>query len=487
MRVEQLAVAERVRVGDQRARVAVFTERERGDAARQRVEQVDAGRAGRREVAFLGVVRPLAIADAIDQLGDQPVEVGVALAVRVRRHVDRHAVDEGREVGAVVEVEAAQVVLVRLAVAAVLRHDHAGHELEHLGRPQGRPALDQLRGHGAGAGRVGAADGVEIVAAHLRRRQLLRCARVGDRGRGRCRRRGRLGQRRRRRGAGGRSGGGEQRSDDEREAGATGAHAAVTQRRSAQMRCAPDESSTRSLRLVALDLEHLAPAASMRTAVSLPPQTQPVSSAEQVGAVDQAERRPVAERDRRACACVAPGASNHGEKPGGAASAPSLVRELERAVGGDEAGARQRVEGEAQARVAARAIRSSAAARCRTSPPGTRAAAARAARALELAGERERRAPGPTAARRRRAASASPARERPCGAGAPSRARPRGRARRGCRRACRCGGAAARRRPRRAGASRGCRARRSRRRRGRAAGAGCASDAGPRLTRSPST
>jgi hypothetical protein len=64
--------------------------------------------------------------------------------VRVRRHVDRHAVDPGREVGAVVEVEAAQVVLVGLAVAAVLRDDDAGNEFEHLGGPQRRPALDQL-------------------------------------------------------------------------------------------------------------------------------------------------------------------------------------------------------------------------------------------------------------------------------------------------------------------------------------------------------
>ena len=41
-----------------------------------------------------------------------------------------------------VEVEAAQKVLVRLPRAAVLRDDHAGHELEHVGRPQRRPRLD---------------------------------------------------------------------------------------------------------------------------------------------------------------------------------------------------------------------------------------------------------------------------------------------------------------------------------------------------------
>ena len=76
---------------------------------------------------------------AVDELGDQEVDVGVALAVGVRRHVDRHAVHVGREVGAVVEVEAAQEVLVGLAVAAVLRDDQPGHDLEHFaGRRIGR-------------------------------------------------------------------------------------------------------------------------------------------------------------------------------------------------------------------------------------------------------------------------------------------------------------------------------------------------------------
>ena len=173
-RVEQLAAADRVRVRDEGAGVAVLADRRRDDAARQAVEEADACRAGRCEVALLGVVRSLAIADAIDELRDQPVQVRVALAVRMRRHVDRHAVDPGREVGAVVEVEAAQVVLVGFPVAAVLRHDDAGDELQHLRGPKRRPALDQLRRDRAGARGVGAADRVDVVAVDLHRRQCLR-------------------------------------------------------------------------------------------------------------------------------------------------------------------------------------------------------------------------------------------------------------------------------------------------------------------------
>ena len=63
----------------------------------------------------------------------------------VRRHVDRHAVDACREVGAVVEVEAAQEVLVGLAVARVLRDDHAGRRFQEFAGP-GVGLLDDALG-----------------------------------------------------------------------------------------------------------------------------------------------------------------------------------------------------------------------------------------------------------------------------------------------------------------------------------------------------
>jgi len=62
--------------------------------------------------------------------------------VRVRDHVDRHSVDPGREVRAVVEIEAAQEHLIRFAGAAVLRDDHAGHGLEDLAGAHARAGVE---------------------------------------------------------------------------------------------------------------------------------------------------------------------------------------------------------------------------------------------------------------------------------------------------------------------------------------------------------
>ena len=101
---------------------------------------------------------PLRELHAADQLGNQEVEIRVALAVRVRRHVHRHAGDRGGEVGAVIEIEAAQEVLVRLALAAVLRDDDAGHGLQHFARRASADAPRAARGDRALAGRLRDAD-----------------------------------------------------------------------------------------------------------------------------------------------------------------------------------------------------------------------------------------------------------------------------------------------------------------------------------------
>ena len=47
-----------------------------------------------------------------DQLGDHKIEIGKALTVRVGAHVDRHLVERDVDIGAVIEVEAAQEILV---------------------------------------------------------------------------------------------------------------------------------------------------------------------------------------------------------------------------------------------------------------------------------------------------------------------------------------------------------------------------------------
>ena len=76
------------------------------------------------------------------------------MAVTVRRHVHRHACDRGREVGAVIEVEAAQVVLVGLAFAAVLADDDARDRFENFAGSHDWTRLELTRGDRALAGRL---------------------------------------------------------------------------------------------------------------------------------------------------------------------------------------------------------------------------------------------------------------------------------------------------------------------------------------------
>ena len=107
-----------------------------------------------REVALVGIVRSLAVMNMVDELGDEEIEVGVALAVRMARQVDRHAVDVHGEVSPVIKIEAAQEVLVRFAAAAVLRDDHARDGFQDVRGTHDRSAFDAFRVDVAFAGRV---------------------------------------------------------------------------------------------------------------------------------------------------------------------------------------------------------------------------------------------------------------------------------------------------------------------------------------------
>ncbi|MPM96483.1 hypothetical protein SDC9_143646 [bioreactor metagenome] len=79
----------------------------------------------------------------------------------MRRHVDRHAADRGGEIGTVIEVEAAQEVLVGLAVAGMLRHDQAGHHLQRLAGAQDGHGSQTLAGNQTLA--AGCGDALEIL------------------------------------------------------------------------------------------------------------------------------------------------------------------------------------------------------------------------------------------------------------------------------------------------------------------------------------
>ena len=119
----------------------------------------------------------------------------------VAGHVHRQAVDAGGEVGAMVEVEAAQEVLVGLAVTRVLGDDDPRHEFQHLARAQRGAGGQQFGTDHALRRGVGTAHAVVVVAAG----DLDLGGGGGRRGRGRCglrQQRAGRGQQRRQRGGG---------------------------------------------------------------------------------------------------------------------------------------------------------------------------------------------------------------------------------------------------------------------------------------------
>ena len=70
------------------------------------------------------------------------------------RHVDGHAVDLDGQIGAVVEIEAAQKILVGFALAGMLGDDQPGHGLQRLAGPQEGNGIHfrAADAHGAGGG-----------------------------------------------------------------------------------------------------------------------------------------------------------------------------------------------------------------------------------------------------------------------------------------------------------------------------------------------
>jgi hypothetical protein len=80
-----------------------------------------------------------------------------------------HAVGPQREVGAVIEVVSAQEILIRLAVAAVLRDDHPGDQLHQLARAQQGAGFDAFIGYRTFAGGIRSADAGLVVSDDFRR------------------------------------------------------------------------------------------------------------------------------------------------------------------------------------------------------------------------------------------------------------------------------------------------------------------------------
>ena len=162
-RREQGPVAHPRRDREERPPVAVLAQLGLEDRPLEHVEVAHRDGTRRGEVALPRVVGALLELDRAHELGNHEVEVGIALAVAVRREVDRQARDGEREVGAVVDVEAAHVVLVGLPLAAVLADDHARHPFREIARA-GQRTVGQLRaGHDSARGGAGDSDQLGVA------------------------------------------------------------------------------------------------------------------------------------------------------------------------------------------------------------------------------------------------------------------------------------------------------------------------------------
>ena len=85
--------------------------------------------------------------------------------------VDQHAVDRGAQVGAMVQVKAAQVKLVRLALTAVLTHHQTGHRFQQLAGPVDSARVQLTLRHNAFVGRARIAQQAVARALYLHRGQ----------------------------------------------------------------------------------------------------------------------------------------------------------------------------------------------------------------------------------------------------------------------------------------------------------------------------
>ncbi len=182
--VKQIARTELLRDAEHAALIAIHAAFHRDEVLRQRLVKHQMGRSGRTVIAHVRVIRAFLVIQPLHEFRDDGVHVGVTLAMRVRRQIERHVVEENGEVRAVIEIEAAQEILVRLSAAGVLRDDDAGNGFQNFARAQNGTFLNLCRAHRSLCGRIGDANQAILSACDDRFRQTHRQRRVGvgDRG-----------------------------------------------------------------------------------------------------------------------------------------------------------------------------------------------------------------------------------------------------------------------------------------------------------------
>ena len=100
------------------------------------------GPACRGKIALVGVVGPFLEIDPLDQFRDHEVQIGIALPVGVRNHVDGHTIQGKPDIGAVVEIETPQKQLFGLATSRVLPDKQTRDEPKHFLRVGDGPQFD---------------------------------------------------------------------------------------------------------------------------------------------------------------------------------------------------------------------------------------------------------------------------------------------------------------------------------------------------------
>nr|WP_255615653.1 hypothetical protein [Polymorphobacter sp. PAMC 29334] len=139
---EEIACAELARSSSEQSKIVAV---DAAGACHERSSGIDRLKLRRtcsKKIADIRPVGPLGVVDRINEFRDDEIDVSEALSVRVRPHVDRHTVDELGEVGAVIEVEAAQEILVGLAAARMLRSDETWDDFEQFADPLNRTIFE---------------------------------------------------------------------------------------------------------------------------------------------------------------------------------------------------------------------------------------------------------------------------------------------------------------------------------------------------------
>ena len=95
-------------------------------------------RTDRRKITLISIIGTLGVGDISREFRDEEVQIRVALTMRVCRLVDRHAIDKGTQIGAMVQIIAAQQELIGFAFATVARDLQPGHRFEQLSHSECR-------------------------------------------------------------------------------------------------------------------------------------------------------------------------------------------------------------------------------------------------------------------------------------------------------------------------------------------------------------